>query len=491
MPTDSHAHRNSAVHRPAPGAYARSDVYIAGQWRPARSGEVLPVHDSGTEEVLADVRSAGAADVDEAVAAAAAILPTWSSTSPSARSEQLMALHAALAARADELVGLISAEVGTAVRMCAPIQVASSLNLLELTAKLLTDERFEEQVENSLVVRREVGVIAAITPWNYPLFQTIAKVAAALAAGCTVVHKPSELAPLSSFVLAESFAAADLPGGLYNLVPGRGVAVGEQLATHARVRMVSFTGSTAAGRRVYELAAQSIKRVALELGGKSASVLFADADLEVAVKTSVNRAFINSGQTCDAWTRLLVPSRLLDEVLDLAIASAERLTVGDPFDERTRLGPLVSRGQVDRVRGYVNGALGDGAVAVLGGSAPPAGLDNGYYVAPTILRGVESSMRIAREEVFGPVLAVMSYDSEEEALQLANATDYGLSGAVWSADHDRALRFARRMQTGQVVINGGKFNPRAPFGGINQSGIGRELGRYGIEEFLETRALQS
>jgi aldehyde dehydrogenase (NAD+) len=491
MPTNMATDRQSEVSRPTPGAYHRSEIFIAGKWCPARSDEQLPVHDSGTEEVLGDVRSADAADVDEAVAAAEAALPMWSAASPTVRSEQLLALHAALATRADQLVSLISAEVGTAVRMCAPIQVASSLSLLELTAKLLLDERFEEQVANSLVVRREVGVVAAITPWNYPLFQTIGKVAAALAAGCTVVHKPSELAPLSSFVLAESFEAADLPGGLYNLVPGRGPATGEQLATHPSVRMVSFTGSTTAGRRVYELAAQSIKRVALELGGKSASVLFEDADLGVAVKTSVNRAFINSGQTCDAWTRLLVPSRLLDEVLDLAVASAQRLKVGDPFDDRTRLGPLVSQGQVDRVRGYVDSALGDGAVAVLGGSEPPDGLDHGYYVAPTILRGVEGSMRIAREEVFGPVLAVMSYDSEEDALQLANGTNYGLSGAVWSADHDRAVQFARRMQTGQVVINGGKFNPRAPFGGINQSGIGRELGRYGIEEFLETRALQS
>jgi aldehyde dehydrogenase (NAD+) len=491
MPTNVAAERQSEARRPTPGAYARSEVYIAGAWRAARSDELLPVHDSGTEEILGDVRSADAANVDEAVAAAEAALPTWSATPPTSRSEQLLALHAALAARADELVSLISAEVGTAARMCGPIQVASSLNLLELTAKLLLDERFEEQVVNSLVVRREVGVVAAITPWNYPLFQTIGKVAAALAAGCTIVHKPSELAPLSSFVLAESFEATDFPPGVYNLVPGRGPAVGEQLATHPTVRMVSFTGSTAAGRRVYELAARSIKRVALELGGKSASVLFEDADLEAAVKTSVNRAFINSGQTCDAWTRLLVPRRVLDEVLDLAVVSAQRLKVGDPFDDRTRLGPLVSRGQVDRVRGYVDGALGDGAVAVLGGSGPPDGLAHGYYVAPTILRDVEGSMRIAREEVFGPVLAVMSYDSEDDALQLANSTEYGLSGAVWSTDHDRAMQFARRMQTGQVVINGGRFNPRAPFGGINQSGIGRELGRYGIEEFLETTALQS
>jgi acyl-CoA reductase-like NAD-dependent aldehyde dehydrogenase len=334
-------------------------------------------------------------------------------------------------------------------------------------------------------------VVAAITPWNYPLFQTMGKVAAALAAGCTVVHKPSELAPLSAFILAEAAEQAELPDGVYNLVPGRGPTVGEQLSSHPKVSMVSFTGSTAAGARVYELAARSIKRVALELGGKSPSVLLPDADVVAAVRATVNRAFLNSGQTCDAWTRMLAPKKDLDQVLDLTRAAAERLTLGDPFDETTRLGPLVSRAQVDRVRRYIDGALADGARLVIGGSATPAGLDRGYYVAPTVLADVRPSMAVAREEVFGPVLVVLGYDTPDDALAIANDTDYGLSAAVWSADVERATMFARDIRAGQVVINGGGFNPAAPFGGLKRSGIGRELGRYGIDEFLETRALQS
>lgn len=478
------------ISRPDPGRHDRDAALIGGAWRRASSAELIAVHDSGTEEVLGLIRSGTAEDGSAAVAAARSALPGWSATPVSVRAEHLLTLRARLAARADELTALISAEVGTAVRMSAAIQVASSLRLIELAAELLTAEPLQEQLGNSLVVQRPVGVVAAITPWNYPLFQTVAKVAAAIAAGCTVVHKPSELAPLSSFVLAEETLTA-LPAGVYNLVPGTGPVVGAALAAHRGVAMVSFTGSTAAGTRVYELAARSIKKVALELGGKSASVLLDDAELPGAVQSTVNRAFINSGQTCDAWTRLLVPRHLEAEVLDLAAEAARRLTVGDPFEPGTKLGPLVSARQANRVREYIEGALSDGATAVIGGPGPLTGFSRGHYIQPTVLTDVLPGMRVAREEVFGPVLAVLTFDSEAEALRLANDSDYALSGAVWSADPDRALSFARQMETGQVVVNGGKFNPLAPFGGLKFSGLGREQGSYGIREFLVPMALQS
>ena len=480
----------TAIARPEPGSRDRDAVLIGGTWRPAGSQQRIAVHDSATEQVIGTITSAGVQDVDHAVAAAAAALPGWAATPPEARAERLDRLHAELSGRAEELTALISAEVGTAVRMSAAIQVASSLRLVELCAQLLGTEKLEEQLGNSLVIHRPVGVVAAITPWNYPLFQSVAKVAAAIAGGCTVVHKPSELAPLSSFVLAEATQAA-LPDGVYNLVPGTGPEVGEAMAVHPGVAMVSFTGSTVAGTRVYELAARSIKRVALELGGKSASVLLPDADFPAAVQATVNRAFLNSGQTCDAWTRLLVPRQQLDDALDLAAAAAKRLTLGDPFEPGTKLGPLISARQATRVRGYVEQALSAGASAMTGGPERPDGLERGHYFAPTVLTGVNPGMQVAREEVFGPVLAVLTFDSEAEALEIANETEYGLSGAVWSADPDRAMRFARDMQAGQVVINGGRFNPLAPFGGVKQSGLGREQGIYGIREFLVPVALQS
>jgi aldehyde dehydrogenase (NAD+) len=399
-------------------------------------------------------------------------------------------LNEQLRSRAEELATVIAAEVGTALRMSRIIQVASAIDMIEITAMVLDDYSFAEEFANSVVVQEPVGVVAAITPWNYPLFQTIAKVAGALAAGCAVVHKPSELAPLSAVILAECVAAAGLPAGVYNLVTGTGPAVGEALAAHPGVRMVSFTGSTASGSRVYELASRAIKRVALELGGKSASVLLEDADVPSAVKATVGRAFLNSGQTCDAWTRLIVPRRLESEVLEVAETAAQRLPLGDPFDPATRLGPLISARQRERVAGYVAGSRSDGARVVVGGESRPGQFERGHYFRPTVLAGVTPLMRVAQEEVFGPVLAVMTYDSAEEALAIANGTEYGLSGAVWSGDADRALEFGLRMEAGQVVINGGRFNPLAPFGGMKRSGIGREMGRYGLEEFLEPKALQ-
>jgi aldehyde dehydrogenase (NAD+) len=478
--------------RPAEDAYLWDSLFIGGSWvSPANtSAPPLEVFDCSTERRIGAVRPAAPEDVDRAVRAASAALPAWRRQSREERAKHLRALHRELSAYAHELTAVIAAEVGTAVRFAGAIQVGSALAQLDLTASELTGEDFDRRVRNTVVVERPVGVVAAITPWNYPLYQTMTKVAGALAAGCTIVHKPSELAPLSTFMLAQACERAGLPAGVYNVVTGTGPLVGEALAAHPDVRMVSFTGSTKAGRRVYELAARSIRRVSLELGGKSASVVLPDADLQVAVRATVNKAFLNSGQTCDAWTRLLVPRPMLADALAAAAAAAARLTLGDPFDEATRLGPLISQRQRERVRGYVQGAIEQGATAVVGGPERPAGFPHGHYFSPTVLAGVTPEMTVAREEVFGPVLAVLAHDSEDEAASIANATDYGLSAAVWSGDPAHAVRFAANIEAGQIVINGGPFNPAAPFGGVKHSGVGREMGRYGIAEFLEPTAVQ-
>jgi betaine-aldehyde dehydrogenase len=362
--------------------------------------------------------------------------------------------------------------------------------VLEQYVELLANYSFEERIGNSLVVQDPVGVVAAITPWNYPLHQMVAKVGAALAAGCTVVMKPSGLAPLSTFALADAAERSGLPAGVLNLITGPGARLGRIIGAHPAVDMISFTGSTAAGASLYQIAAASIKRVALELGGKSASVILEDADLTAAVGAGVNNAFLNSGQTCTALTRMLVPQSLLRDVIDLAVAASQRLPLGDPFEETTRLGPLVSRAQVEAVRGYVESGIQQGAEIVTGGPEQPREFEKGFYFRPTILTRVQPDMDVARDEIFGPVLCILAYGTEDEALAIANATEYGLSGAVWSRDSDRATRFARGMVTGQVDINGGRFNAAAPFGGMKNSGIGRELGRYGLEEFLQPKALQ-
>ncbi|HLS87464.1 MAG TPA: aldehyde dehydrogenase family protein, partial [Burkholderiales bacterium] len=358
-------------------------------------------------------------------------------------------------------------------------------------AKLVRDFPFEEKVGNSLVVREPVGVVGAITPWNYPLHQIALKVAPALAAGCTVVLKPSEVAPFNAFLLAETFEAAGLPAGVFNLITGYGVPAGEALVRHPDVDMISFTGSTRAGKRISELAAQSVKRVALELGGKSASVILDDADFPVAVKSTVNGCYLNSGQTCTALTRMLVPASRYDEAKQLAAEVAKGFTVGDPLAETTKLGPLTSKAQLERVRGYIQKGIEEGAELVAGGPEAPEGVPaGGYYVKPTIFGKVKNSMTIAQEEIFGPVLSIIPYQDDEDAVRIANDSIYGLAGAVWSKDEARAQRVARRIRAGQIDINGGAFNMNAPFGGFKQSGHGREAGRFGLEEFLEYKSLQ-
>ena len=356
--------------------------------------------------------------------------------------------------------------------------------------QLIGQVQWEEQVGNSLIVREPAGVVGAITPWNYPLHQIAAKVAPAMAAGCTVVLKPSEVVPLNAFILAEIIETAGVPAGVFNLVTGTGPVVGEAIVSHPQVDMVSFTGSTRAGKRVSELAAAAVKPVAMELGGKSPNVILADADLSEAVADGVGKCFLNSGQTCSALTRMLVPREKLAEAEGIAAAAAEHFTPGDPFEQGTRLGPLVSETQRERVRGYIEKGQAEGAKLVTGGTEPPEGLDRGYFVRPTVFSEVESSMTIAQEEIFGPVLAILPYEDEDDALRIANDSQYGLAGGVWSGDEEHAKAVARRIRTGQVEINGGAFNPLAPFGGYKQSGHGRELGRFGIEEFLQVKSLQ-
>ena len=468
----------------------RDKLYINGQWVAPKGNKSIAVINASTEEVMGRIPEGTPDDVNAAVAAARAAFDAWAATPAAERAAFLQKIHEGLKARMEEIGKLIAGEVGMPVKLATMIQAGSPTAAFGMYAKMLADFAFEEKVGNSLILREPVGVVAAITPWNYPLHQIAAKVAPALAAGCTVVLKPSEVAPLNAFVLAEIVHAAGLPAGVFNLITGYGPVVGEAMAAHPEVDMVSFTGSTRAGKRVSELAAATVKRVALELGGKSASVVLDDADLAAAVKGTINACFLNSGQTCSAHTRLLVPEGKYDEAAKIAIEVAKGFTVGDPFGGTAKLGPLVSEAQRARVRGYIGKGIEGGAELLAGGADAPAGLPKGYYVKPTIFGRVKPDATIAQEEIFGPVLSIITYKDEDEAVKIANNSPYGLGGGVWSKDEEHAKKVAKRMRTGQVDINGGPFNLRAPFGGFKQSGNGRELGRFGLEEFLEYKSLQ-
>jgi len=469
--------------------WVREHAYIGGSWV-LPGGDILEVENPATEEVTGWVRSATAADAALAVEAARAAGHAWGSTTPAYRMGAMRELSAALSERCELLVDTLVAEVGTPVGLARSSHVGQALTVLDSYAELLETFAFEERLENTRVLREPAGVVGAITPWNYPLYQLLTKVAPALAAGCTVVAKPAELTPLSAFIVADAAEAIGLPPGVFNLVPGLGVEVGELLSTHPGVDVVSFTGSTRVGRRVASIAADTVKRVCLELGGKSASIVLPGADLEQSVSATVANVMVNSGQTCAAWTRLLVPQAQMDETLVVAEAVANRHVVGDPRQEGTDLGPVISASQRRTVLNYIAEAVADGADLVSGGIERPDGLSVGHYVRPTVLTGVSPQSRIVQEEVFGPVLVVLPYADVEEAVALANGTPYGLAGSVWGADDEQAFAVAARLRTGRVDVNDAAWNPVAPFGGYKQSGNGRELGRWGIEEFLETKAVQ-
>ena len=469
----------------------RTQFYIDGQWvSPAGQGSI-EVFSPTDGALLATVPQGNAADADKAVTAARGAFDAWSVTPAAERAAYLKKIQEGLKARTDEIAKTITLEMGMPFKFSQRIQVGSPTASFGMYSKMLADFPFEEKVGNSKVVREAVGVVAAITPWNYPLHQIAAKVAAALAAGCTVVLKPSEVAPLNAFLLAEIIHAAGVPAGVFNLITGYGPVVGEAMVTHREVDMVSFTGSTRAGTRVSELASATVKRVALELGGKSAAIILDDADFNVAVKGVVGNCYLNSGQTCTAHTRMLVPATRYAEAAKLAVEAAQAYRVGDPMADGVTLGPLASKMQQDRVREYIGKGIAEGCELLTGGADLPEGVNpDGYYVKPTIFGKVKPDSTIAQEEIFGPVLSIISYADENDAVSIANGTVYGLAGGVWSASDEHAEQVARRMRTGQVEINGGTFNMYAPFGGYKQSGNGRELGKYGLEDFLEFKAMQ-
>lgn len=465
-------------------------IYLNGQWVAPGSGETIEVFNATTEEVMGRVPAATAEDADKAVKAARAAFPGWSATSREYRAELLTKVHEGIVAHTDDIADTVTGEVGMPIKLSKIIQAGNPALQFKQAAGLLSSFDFEETIGNTRVLREPIGVAVCITPWNFPLNQVGVKVAPALAAGCTVVLKPSEVAPLSVYILAEIIDQAGFPDGVFNMVTGLGPVVGEPMAAHPETDMVSFTGSTAAGRRVSEVAAGTVKRVSLELGGKSAAIILDDADLAKSVKGAVGACFLNSGQTCVAQTRMLVPEGSYEEAKRLVAEAVGGWTVGDPMAEGTRLGPVASQTQWERIQGYIQKGIDEGADLVLGGTGKPDGLDRGYFVRPTVFGRVDPDATIAQNEIFGPVLAILTYTDDDDAIAIANNSIYGLSGGVWSSDEGHAMDVARRLRTGMVDINGGRFNPEAPFGGYKQSGNGREWGRFGLEEFLETKAIQ-
>ncbi len=464
--------------------------YVGGAWVAPSGNDTIDVINGTTEEVMGRIPAGAAEDGAKAVEAARAAYESWSNTSKEERIGYLKKIQEGLVARADDIAVAITGEVGMPLKLSKMIQAGNPAFHFGQAAELLDSESFEEEIGNSKIVKEPVGVVVCITPWNYPLNQITAKVAPALAAGCTVALKPSEVAPLSAFILAEVIEQSGLPAGVFNMVTGFGPVVGEAMVTHPDTDMISFTGSTRAGKRISELASQSIKRVSLELGGKSAAILLDDADFTKAVKGVVGNCYLNSGQTCAAHTRMLVPESKYDEAKALAAEAAQKFTPGDPMEEGTRLGPLVSEAQWNRVEDYIQKGIDEGAELVTGGPGKPEGLEKGYFVKPTVFGRVAPDATIAQEEIFGPVLAIQTYKDEDDAVAIANNSIYGLSGGVWSSDEARALKVAKRIRTGSIDINGGRFNPAAPFGGMKQSGKGREWGKYGLEEFLEIKSIQ-
>lgn len=465
-------------------------LYINGEWVAANGEGSIEVINPTSEQPCGSVPSGNNVDVDLAVAAAKTAFASWSETPAATRAGYIGQLTAKLDEKKEQIGSMIAEELGMPVGWSIAVQAGLPTGVMASYIELPAQMDREEEVGNSLIVREAVGVCGFITPWNYPLHQIVGKVAPALAAGCTMVLKPSSETPLNAFLFAELIAEVGLPAGVFNLVTGPGRVVGEAIASHKDVDMLSITGSTEAGVRVAQLAAPSVKRVTQELGGKSASVVLEGADLEQAVSSAVMNLCMNSGQTCAALTRLIIPRSQQGQAIAIAQSAAASVVVGGAFDEAAAMGPMVSKQQQATVRKYIQAGIDEGATLVAGGLEMPAGQTEGYFVQPTVFANVANDMVIAQEEIFGPVLAMIPYDTQEEAIDIANDSIYGLSGAVWAEDVETAKQVARKIRTGQVTINGGDFNVSAPFGGYKQSGNGRELGMEGLQEFIEIKSLQ-
>ena len=469
--------------------YDNRQFYIDGAWVDPVEPKEFNVINPATEAVAGTISMGGPKDVDRAVAAARRAFDSYSRTTPAERLALMERILAAYKAHYDEIALAISTEMGAPITLAKGSQTRIGVGHINAMIEVLKTFKFEELHGTTRLVQEPVGVCALITPWNWPMNQVAAKVVPALAAGCTMVLKPSEFSPFSAILWAKVMHEAGVPTGVFNLINGDGIHVGAPLSSHREVDMVSFTGSTRAGTEVAKNAAASVKRVHQELGGKSPNVLLDDANFERAVKQSVLHVFQNSGQSCNAPTRMLVPAARMAEVEAIAKRVAGTVVVGDPASEKTSVGPVVSKLQFDRVAGYIEKGIAEGANLIIGGMGRPDGLDQGYFVKPTIFSNVRNDMTIAREEIFGPVLCILPYETEDEAVRIANDTPYGLAAYVWSEDNVRARRVGNRIRAGQVSLNGASGDMKTPFGGFKMSGNGREYGEFGLRDFLEVKAV--
>lgn len=461
------------------------NIFYNGKWQEASSEDYKDVINSATEEKIARVRNASKEDIDKAVQAAKDAFDEWNTTPPDVRADYVEKILQGIKERQDEIANTIMEELGSAKAFSKDPQASMSIGEMEATLKDFKDFKFEEKIDDTTIVKEGAGVVACITPWNYPLNQIQRKVTPALLAGNTVVVKPASQTPLTAYIYAEIVEKASLPAGVFNMVTGSGSSVGDYLAGHEDVAVVSFTGSTQVGKGLYDKAKDNVKRLVLELGGKSAMIYLEGGDLEAAIKQATSTVIDNQGQTCSALSRLLVPSSLLDETKEIIKDYYKDIKVGNPKDGEVRVGPMVSKDQYERVLDYIEKGKAEGAEVLIGGNAIEG---PGYFIEPTVFTNVTNDMTIAREEIFGPVLCILTYDSVEEAIEIANDSPYGLSGAV-TGPQDKALQVARKLRTGNVNVNQGYGNPRAPFGGYKESGLGREKGVYGLEDYLEIKAI--
>jgi len=467
------------------------NFYIDGKWVPSQSSQTIDVVDPSTEKPFARIAAGNAADVDLAVKAARRAFETFQYVSPKERQELLFSVIEQWRRRKEDLAQVISSEMGAPIKLSRWGQVEASIDIVESIARLLSDFDFESRLDNAVILKEPIGVVGVITPWNWPLQQIARKIGAAIAAGCTCVMKPSEITPVSALIFAEVLHDAGVPAGVFNLVNGDGPTVGNAITSHPGVDMITFTGSTRAGIQVAKSAADTVKRVHQELGGKSANIILDDADLETVIPRDVQAIMRNTGQTCNAPTRMLVQADQHERVAEIAAAAADAIVIGDPKDEATEMGPLASRPQFDKVQRMIGGAIQEGARLMAGGPGRPEGFDEGFYARPTILAGVSEDMTCARDEIFGPVLVIMPYKDEADAIRMANNSEYGLAAYLSTPDPERARRVAGRLRAGNIHVNGARPGPSVPFGGYKQSGNGREKGPYGLEEFLEIKAVVS